>query len=128
VFFEVLGGGAEAWVGHATVLELAVIWTLVTTAFFDCLEKRVEVCTLAAYTSSNLHPMLLVVTESGIYSSIIYALLGIALAIFATKVIDWITPGNLYRQLAQEHNLPLAVFAGLFVLGICIIIAAAISG
>jgi len=107
-----------------------------TTAFFDCLEKSIVVCTLAAVycpyhqstCTKNTHAMLLVVTESGIYSSIIYALLGIALAIFATKVIDWITPGNLYRQLAQEHNLPLAVFAGLFVLGICIIIAAAISG
>jgi uncharacterized membrane protein YjfL (UPF0719 family) len=72
--------------------------------------------------------MLLIVTESGILSSIIYSLIGIVLAIFATKVIDWITPGNLYRQLTQEQNLPLAVFAGLFVLGICIIIAAAITG
>lgn len=72
--------------------------------------------------------MLLIVTESGILSSIIYSLIGIVLAIFATKVIDWITPGNLYRQLTQEQNLPLAVFAGLFVLGICMIIAAAITG
>lgn len=73
--------------------------------------------------------MLLVIDlTNGIINSLIYALLGIVMAVFATKVIDWITPGNLFRQLTDEKNVPLAIFSGLMVLGICIIIAAAIVG
>lgn len=73
--------------------------------------------------------MLLVIDlTNGIINSLIYSLLGIVMAVFATKVIDWITPGNLFRQLTDEKNVPLAIFSGLMVLGICIIIAAAIVG
>lgn len=73
--------------------------------------------------------MLLVIDlADGIIHSLIYALLGIVMAVFAAKVIDWITPGNLFRQLTDEKNVPLAIFSGLMVLGICIIIAAAIVG
>lgn len=73
--------------------------------------------------------MLLVIDLfNGVVNSLIYALLGIVMVLFATKVIDWITPGNLFRQLTDEKNLPLAIFTGFMVLGICIIIAAAIAG
>ncbi len=73
--------------------------------------------------------MLLVIDlTNGIINSLIYALLGIVMAVFAAKVIDWITPGNLFKQLTDEKNMPLAVFTGLMVLGVCIIIAAAIAG
>ena len=73
--------------------------------------------------------MLLVIDLlNGVVNSLIYALLGIVMVLFATKVIDWITPGNLFKQLTDERNLPLAIFTGFMVLGICIIIAAAIAG
>ena len=73
--------------------------------------------------------MLLVIDlTNGVINSLIYSLLGIVMAVFAAKVIDWITPGNLFRQLTDEKNVPLAIFSGLMVLGICIIIAAAIVG
>lgn len=64
----------------------------------------------------------------GLINTLIYALLGLAIALLATKIVDWITPGHLYHQLTEERNMPLAIFTGLFVLGICIIIAASISG
>lgn len=73
--------------------------------------------------------MLLVVElTQGIVLSLAYAFLGIVMAVFAAKVVDWITPGQLFRQLTDEKNVPLAIFTGLMVLGICIIIAAAIAG
>lgn len=71
---------------------------------------------------------LFVPLENGIIGSIVYSLIGIAMAVLATKIVDWVTPGNLFRQLADEKNIPLAIFTGMFVLGICIIIAAAIVG
>lgn len=71
---------------------------------------------------------LIVPLETGIIGSIVYGLIGTAMAVFATKVVDWITPGSLFKQLADEKNVPLAIFTGLMVLGICIIIAASIVG
>jgi uncharacterized membrane protein YjfL (UPF0719 family) len=70
----------------------------------------------------------LVSLETGVVASLLYSVVGIIMAVFAAKVVDWITPGNLFRQLTDEKNVPLAIFTGLLVLGICIIIAAAIAG
>ena len=72
--------------------------------------------------------LLFVPLETGILGSIVYGLIGTAMAVFAAKVVDWITPGSLFKQLTDEKNVPLAIFAGLMVLGICIIIAASILG
>lgn len=72
--------------------------------------------------------LLFVPLETGIIGSIVYGLIGIAMAVFAAKIVDWMTPGSLFKQLTDEKNVPLAIFAGLMVLGICIIIAASISG
>ncbi len=71
---------------------------------------------------------LFVPLETGILGSIVYGLIGTAMAVFAAKVVDWMTPGSLFKQLTDEKNVPLAIFAGLMVLGICIIIAASILG
>lgn len=75
-----------------------------------------------------LTQLLFVPLETGILGSIVYGLIGMTMAVLAAKVVDWITPGNLFTQLTDEKNLPLAVFTGLLVLGICIIIAASITG
>jgi putative membrane protein len=75
-----------------------------------------------------MNVFLFVPLETGVIGSIVYGLIGMTMAILAAKVVDWITPGNLFRQLTDEKNTPLAIFTGLLVLGICIIIAASIAG
>lgn len=65
--------------------------------------------------------------QQGIIESLIYSVIGIILAVFAFKVVDWITPGNLSKQISQENNVAVAVLLGFLVLGICIIIAAALN-
>jgi uncharacterized membrane protein YjfL (UPF0719 family) len=67
----------------------------------------------------NLHPEI-------ILSSLIYALLGIVIFCTAFYIVDKITPGHLWRELIEKHNLAIAVLAGCVALGICIIVAAAI--
>lgn len=64
----------------------------------------------------------------GITESLIYAGIGILMAFLAFKVIDWITPGKMSHQIANEGNVALAILVGCFIIGICIIIAQAISG
>ena len=62
----------------------------------------------------------------GILESIIYSLIGLVLAVLAFKVIDWVTPGNLSKQIAMEGNIALAILVGSLMIGICMIIASAL--
>jgi len=57
---------------------------------------------------------------------VIFSLLGIVLALLGYKVIDWITPGNMSKQIA-DGNTAMAILAGFMILGICLIIATALS-
>jgi uncharacterized membrane protein YjfL (UPF0719 family) len=63
----------------------------------------------------------------GIQESAIYAGIGIVLAVLSFFVVDWITPGNMREQIAKENNTALAILAGSMMIGISIIIAAAIG-
>ncbi|KOY87765.1 hypothetical protein AD998_17955 [bacterium 336/3] len=57
---------------------------------------------------------------------LVFSILGIILALLGYKVIDWITPGNMSKQIA-EGNTAMAILAGFMILGICLIIATALS-
>lgn len=66
--------------------------------------------------------------EKGLTGTLIYSVIGIIVMIIAVKVVDIVTPGKLFHQIAEDRNLPLAVFTSAVVIGIAIIIAAAIAG
>lgn len=59
-------------------------------------------------------------------NSIIYALLGVVIFVASFIIVDKITPYDLWKQLVEEKNTALALVVAAGVLGICIIIAAAI--
>ncbi|MCB0323163.1 MAG: DUF350 domain-containing protein [Bdellovibrionales bacterium] len=63
----------------------------------------------------------------GVLATILYSGIGILMAFIAFKVVDMITPGDLGKAIS-ENNLAMAVLAGCSILGISIIIAAAIVG
>lgn len=60
--------------------------------------------------------------------TVIYAVIGILIALLAYQIIDWITPGRLSKKISEEGNIALGIVVGALMLGICIIIAAAIAG
>lgn len=64
----------------------------------------------------------------GVLSTVVYSLIGMIMAFIAMKVLDWATPGKLAHQIGEEKNVAIAIVVGLLMLGICIIIAAAIAG
>ncbi len=66
--------------------------------------------------------------QDGIVQSVIYSLLGLAMALLAYKLIDWLTPGKISEQIAKDNNVALAIVVGSLILGICIIIARVIGG
>jgi len=59
---------------------------------------------------------------------VLFALIGILLAIAGYKLFDRCTPGDLHREIVQEKNLAAAVIGGAIILGVCIIVAAAMIG
>ncbi len=59
---------------------------------------------------------------------VIYAAVGIVLAVIGFKIIDILTPGKLGEEILQKQNIAAAILAGAFILGICIIVAAAVHG
>ncbi len=63
----------------------------------------------------------------GVLATILYSAIGIVMAFIAYRVVDLLTPGNLGKDIA-DGNTALAILAGFKILGVCIIIAAAIVG
>lgn len=64
----------------------------------------------------------------GIFSSILYAGLGLVMLMVVYVIIDMMTPGRLQKHLTEEKNVALAVVVGSAFIGVSIIIAAAIHG
>ena len=58
--------------------------------------------------------------------SIVYSVIGLVLVIIGFIVIDRITPYDLWKELIENRNQPLATVVAAFVLAIAIIVAAAI--
>lgn len=61
-------------------------------------------------------------------AAIVYALLGLVILAFSFIVFDKLTPGELWKEIVLEKNLPLAIMTAAFTLAIAQIVAAAIHG
>ena len=60
--------------------------------------------------------------------TVVFTLLGIALAILGYKLFDVCTPGNLHEEILKNRNNAAALIGAAVILGVCIIVAAAIVG
>jgi putative membrane protein len=63
-----------------------------------------------------------------LFSIAIYSLVGIGLAILGYKLFDFCTPGNLTDEIVNKSNVAAAVVGAAVILGVCLIVAAAIVG
>ncbi|MBI4624732.1 MAG: DUF350 domain-containing protein [Verrucomicrobia bacterium] len=59
---------------------------------------------------------------------VLFAAVGIVAAIVGYKLFDKCTPGDLHNEIVQNKNIAAAIVAGAVILGVCIIIAAAMVG
>ncbi|MEY4385685.1 MAG: hypothetical protein RLY20_968 [Verrucomicrobiota bacterium] len=59
---------------------------------------------------------------------LLFAAIGIAAAVIGFKVFDKCTPGNLTKEIIENQNVAAAIVAGAVILGVSIIIAAAMLG
>jgi putative membrane protein len=58
----------------------------------------------------------------------IFALAGIILAIVGYKLFDYCTPGDLHEEIVKHRNVAAAVIGAAVIVGVCIVVAAAIMG
>lgn len=59
--------------------------------------------------------------------TLIFSLLGLVIALFGYFVYSWIVPFDLRKELEIDQNTSLGIVAGSIILGLCIIVAAAIA-
>jgi putative membrane protein len=69
-----------------------------------------------------------VITFKYLLAAIVYSALGIAILCFSTKVFDWMTPGDMWKDIVVEKNVPLAIVLAAMVVAVGNIVAAAIHG
>ncbi|MDB5357281.1 MAG: hypothetical protein JWN24_3734 [Phycisphaerales bacterium] len=57
-------------------------------------------------------------------SAIVFGVIGILLMLFGFKLFDWITPKmDIEKELAENHNIAVAIVIAATILGISIIVA-----
>ena len=63
---------------------------------------------------------------SVILGSLVYALLGVLIFWLCFKIIDKVTPYDLWGEIVEKQNVALGLVVAAMSLGICVIVAAAI--
>ena len=66
-------------------------------------------------------------TLNSMLLSVVFALLGFVLLWVGYKVFDALTPADIAKQVFEEGNMAAAVLMGAFIIGLAIVVAAAIS-
>jgi putative membrane protein len=63
-----------------------------------------------------------------VVNAVVFSGIGLVVLAFAFWVFDKLTPGHLWKEIVEEHNVALAITAGATILAIAQIIASAIHG
>jgi putative membrane protein len=63
----------------------------------------------------------------GIYLFAIFGVAGIAMAILGYKLFDKFTPGNMHAEIFEHKNVAAAILAGSVIIGVSLILAAAMG-
>jgi putative membrane protein len=63
---------------------------------------------------------------AALVGTLVYSVIGVAIMFAAFTIIDKITPYDLWKEMCENRNQPIATFAAALFLGIAIIVAAAI--
>jgi putative membrane protein len=60
-----------------------------------------------------------------VLSTTIFGLLGIVLIVLGFKIFDWLSPKiNVETELAEKHNIAVAIVVAAIILGVSVVIAA----
>ena len=68
------------------------------------------------------------IAVKGIVNSLIFSGIGIMVLIISYLILEKMTPENTWKELVNNKNIALAIVFGAFIIGISLIISAAIHG
>jgi putative membrane protein len=68
------------------------------------------------------------IASKPILNSLIFSLLGIIILLVAYFIIEKLTPENTWKEVTQKNNVAVAIVFAAFIIGISMIISAAIHG
>jgi putative membrane protein len=80
---------------------------------------------LAEVSSNSWHASSVV---EALFYTALFSVAGTLLAIVGYKLFDICTPGNLHEEIVKNRNLAAAVIGAAVIIGVCIVVAAAIMG
>jgi len=63
-----------------------------------------------------------------ILAVLVYSVIGILIMVLSFAIIDWLHPRDIWGEIADKQNRAMAIMIGCMMLGISIIIAAAVVG
>ena len=63
-----------------------------------------------------------------VIDSLIYSVLGTAILVAAVYFVEWIIPFSVKKEIEEDQNTALGIILGAFIIGISMIISAAITG
>ena len=63
-----------------------------------------------------------------IWHTALFAGLGVVLAIIGYKLFDLATPGKLHEEILQNKNVAAAIIGAAVIIGVCVLVAAAMIG
>ena len=67
--------------------------------------------------------------SQAIAAAIVFGLIGILLTLLGYKVFDWsATKIDVQKELAEKHNIAVAIVAAAVIIAVAIVVSAAISG
>ncbi len=74
-----------------------------------------------------MDPVLADLHVSHVVSSLVYSVIGIIIFVLALVVIDKVTPYSIHKEIEEEKNVALGLVIGSVLIGLAIIISAAIQ-
>ena len=64
---------------------------------------------------------------TGLFLSIVYGLVGIALLMIGYKIFEWITPFSVNDALSKDQNRAVGIVVGAIFIGVALIVSAALG-
>lgn len=63
-----------------------------------------------------------------VVSSVVFSVIGLVMFLLAWKVIQWLSPFSIRKELEEDQNTAVGIVLGAVVIGLALIISAAIHG
>jgi uncharacterized membrane protein YjfL (UPF0719 family) len=104
-------------------MKIRLVSSALTTLFLPLAVRAADLAAPAAPTGWHAQSL-----GQAIGYMILFAAVGILVAIAGYKLFDKCTPGDLHREIVENKNVAAAVIGAAVILGVCIIIAAAMLG